>query len=439
MDATNVLSRRAFLSLASATITTGCAGMGGSVSVKSGSGPIAFWSNHPGRSSAVEKGLIARFQNQFPGLNIKLIDAGKDYDEVAQKFNAALIGTDVPDVVVLDDIWWFHFALSGVIAPLDDLFGQVELDATDYVDTLLADYRFNGGHYALPYARSTPLFYYNKAVWEKAGLPDRGPHTWQEFDEWGPQLQRVVGAGKWAHGWANAELISWTFQGPNWTFGGAYSDKWTLTFTDPATIAAGNFLRDSIYRRGYAAVANDIANEFATGILASTVASTGALVGITNAARFDFGVASLPTGPGGAPGCPTGGAGLAIPAKLSEERKLNALKFIAFVTSPASTAYFSQRTGYLAVRKSVLRDPSQQKYLADNPRARVAMDQLPHTRPQDYARVFLPGGDRIISAGLESIGLKGSDVSTTFTDINQQLQVVLDRQIKRKLPGFRHG
>jgi len=439
MDATNVLSRRAFLSLASATITTGCAGMGGSVSVKSGSGPIAFWSNHPGQSSAVEKGLIARFQNQFPGLNIKLIDAGKDYDEVAQKFNAALIGTDVPDVVVLDDIWWFHFALSGVIAPLDDLFGQVELDATDYVDTLLADYRFNGGHYALPYARSTPLFYYNKAVWEKAGLPDRGPHTWQEFDEWGPQLQRVVGAGKWAHGWANAELISWTFQGPNWTFGGAYSDKWTLTFTDPATIAAGNFLRDSIYRRGYAAVANDIANEFATGILASTVASTGALVGITNAARFDFGVASLPTGPGGAPGCPTGGAGLAIPAKLSEERKLNALKFIAFVTSPASTAYFSQRTGYLAVRKSVLRDPSQQKYLADNPRARVAMDQLPHTRPQDYARVFLPGGDRIISAGLESIGLKGSDVSTTFTDINQQLQVVLDRQIKRKLPGFRHG
>jgi sn-glycerol 3-phosphate transport system substrate-binding protein len=387
----------------------------------------------------VEKELIARFQNQFPGLNVKLIDAGKDYDEVAQKFNAALIGADVPDVVVLDDIWWFHFALSGVIAPLDDLFGQVGVDITDYVDSLLADYEFNGHHYALPYARSTPLFYYNKEVWDKAGLPDRGPNSWQEFDEWGPQLQRVVGAGRSAHGWANAESISWTFQGPNWAFGGAYSDRWTLKFTDPATIAAGNFLRDSIHRIGYAAIANDIANEFATGILASTVASTGALVGITDAARFDFGVAPLPTGPGGAPGCPTGGAGLAIPAKLSEERKLNALKFIAFVTSPASTAYFSQRTGYLAVRKSVLRDPSQQKYLADNPRARVAMDQLPHTRPQDYARVFLPGGDRIISAGLESIGLKGSDVSTTFTDINQQLQVVLDRQIKRKLPGFRHG
>jgi sn-glycerol 3-phosphate transport system substrate-binding protein len=383
----------------------------------------------------VEKELIARFQAQSPDLQVKLIDAGKDYDEVAQKFNAALIGADVPDVVVLDDIWWFHFALSGVIAPLDDMLRQIGVETSDYVDSLVADYEFNGHHYALPYARSTPLFYYNKAVWAKAGLPNRGPNSWQELDAWGPQLQRVVGAGNWAHGWANAETISWTFEGPNWAFGGAYSDKWNLRFTDPATIAAGNFFRDSIHRKGYAAVANDVINEFATGIVASTVASTGALAGITAEARFDFGAASLPTGPNGAPCCPTGGAGLAIPTNLSEERKLNALKFIAFITDPTNTAYFSQRTGYLPVRLSAADDPSEQQYMADNPRARVALDQLPHTRPQDYARVFLPGGDRIIGAGLETIGLTGADVTTTFTDINKQLQVVLDRQIKRKLPS----
>ncbi|AAK47225.1 sugar ABC transporter, sugar-binding protein [Mycobacterium tuberculosis CDC1551] len=235
----------------------------------------------------------------------------------------------------------------------------------------------------------------------------------------------------------NADLISWTFQGPNWAFGGAYSDKWTLTLTEPATIAAGNFYRNSIHGKGYAAVANDIANEFATGILASAVASTGSLAGITASARFDFGAAPLPTGPDAAPACPTGGAGLAIPAKLSEERKVNALKFIAFVTNPTNTAYFSQQTGYLPVRKSAVDDASERHYLADNPRARVALDQLPHTRTQDYARVFLPGGDRIISAGLESIGLRGADVTKTFTNIQKRLQVILDRQIMRKLAG--HG
>jgi sn-glycerol 3-phosphate transport system substrate-binding protein len=438
MDA---LSRRQFLSMAtmaSAGVAAGCAGMGGGVSVKSGPGPIAFWSNHPGQSTAVENELISRFQSQFPGLSVDLIDAGNDYTDVAQKFNAALTGTNVPDVVVMSDVWWFHFALNGVITPLDDLFGQVGLDASDYVDTLLADYEFNGKHYALPYARSTPLFYYNKAVWEHAGLPDRGPRSWQEFDEWGPRLQHVVGAGKWAHGWANAyakPFLAWTFEGMNWTFGGAYSRQWSPTFTDPATITAGNFLRDSIHRKGYAAIATDVANEFATGIVASAVSTTADLAGITQTARFDFGAAPLPTGPGGAPGCPTGGAGLAIPAKLSEERQLNALKFIAFVTSPTNTVYFTQHTGYMPVRKSAIEDPSEQKYLADNPRARVALDQLPHTRPQDYAQVFLPGGDRIIAAGLESIGLKGADVMTTFMRVNKQLQVILDRQIKRKLPS----
>lgn len=433
------LNRRQFLALAAAAagVTAGCAGMGGGGSVKSGSGPIDFWSSHPGQSSAAERELIGRFQDRFPTLSVKLIDAGKDYDEVAQKFNAALIGTDVPDVVLLDDRWWFHFALSGVLTALDDLFGQVGVDTTDYVDSLLADYEFNGRHYAVPYARSTPLFYYNKAAWQQAGLPDRGPQSWSEFDEWGPELQRVVGAGRSAHGWANADLISWTFQGPNWAFGGAYSDKWTLTLTEPATIAAGNFYRNSIHGKGYAAVANDIANEFATGILASAVASTGSLAGITASARFDFGAAPLPTGPDAAPACPTGGAGLAIPAKLSEERKVNALKFIAFVTNPTNTAYFSQQTGYLPVRKSAVDDASERHYLADNHRARVALDQLPHTRTQDYARVFLPGGDRIISAGLESIGLRGADVTKTFTNIQKRLQVILDRQIMRKLAG--HG
>ena len=73
--------------------------------------------------------------------------------------------------------------------------------------------------------------------------------------------------------------------------------------------------------------------------------------------------------------------------------------------------------------------------MADNPRARVALDQLQHTRPSDYANVFLPGGQRIIAAGLESIGLKGADVTTTFADINKQLRVIFDRQIKRKLPS----
>ncbi|WP_225725741.1 MULTISPECIES: ABC transporter substrate-binding protein [unclassified Nocardia] len=433
------LSRRGFIGLAGAAaagaVLTACAGSGGGSKQGGDANTITFWSNHPGTSKDQETELINRFQAKYPDLKVKLIDAGKNYEEVSQKFNAALSGGDLPDVVVLSDVWWFNYALTGAIEPLDAHFADAGVKLDDYVDSLAADYLFNGKHYALPYSRSTPLFYYNKDVWAKAGLPDRGPNSWQEFDEWGPKIQQVVGSGKFAHGWGDAKnYLAWTFQGPNWTFGGAYSDQWKLKFNEPGTIAAGNYLRDSINNKKYAAIRPDIATDFGTGVIASTIASTGDLKGIkANATgKLEFGTAFLPHPSG--PGVTTGGAGLAIPARISDQRKKNALKFIEFITNAESTVYFSQATGYMPVRKSAATNPAEADFLAKNPNSKVAIDQLPLTKSQDYARVFLPGGDQIIGTGLEQIGLQNQDVATVFADVSNKLQAIYDRQIAPKLP-----
>ncbi|MGV9821260.1 ABC transporter substrate-binding protein [Nocardia xishanensis] len=433
------LSRRGFIGLAGAAAAgvalTACAGTGGGGEQGGDANTITFWSNHPGSSKEFERELIDRFHAKHPDLRVDLVDAGKNYEEVSQKFNAALSGGALPDVVVLSDVWWFNYALNGTIEPLDKHFGDAGVRLDDYVDSLAADYLFDGKHYALPYARSTPLFYYNKDVWAKAGLPDRGPESWPEFDEWGPRIQSVVGEGKLAHGWGDAKnYLAWTFQGPNWTFGGAYSDGWTLKFTEPGTIAAGNFLREMIHTKKYAGIKPQIAVDFGAGVIASTIASTGDLRGIKKNAegKLSFGTAFLPH-PNG-PGVTTGGAGLAIPARISDERKVNALRFIEFITNAESTAYFSQNTGYMPVRKSAVNDPSEQRFLAENPDAKVAIEQLPLTKSQDYARVFVPGGDQIIGTGLEQIGLQNADPATAFANVAQQLQTIIDRQITPKLP-----
>ena len=144
------MNRRGFLSLggaiAAGAALTACAGSGGSSADAAGtsgasgdSNTITFWSNHPGKSTDVEKELINRFQTKYPDLKVNLVDGGKNYEEVAQKFNAALSGGDVPDVVVLSDVWWFNYALAGAIEPLDGLFSEVGVDSADYVDSQLAD------------------------------------------------------------------------------------------------------------------------------------------------------------------------------------------------------------------------------------------------------------------------------------------------------------
>src|SRR5699024_1459071 len=100
------ISRRLFLAAATvagagATLAA-CGGNGGSTSSSSDSGSegdtntIVWWSNHPANSKDVELELISRFEAENPDLKVQLVDAGANYAEVSQKFNASLSGGDLP-------------------------------------------------------------------------------------------------------------------------------------------------------------------------------------------------------------------------------------------------------------------------------------------------------------------------------------------------------
>lgn len=437
----NPLNRRLFLGLlgaSAATVTVaGCAGTGGDDSSgdSGGSGgdpgTITFWSNHPGDSKDVEEQLIANFESENPGLSVNLVDGGKNYEEVAQKLNAALTGNDVPDVVVVSDVTWFNFALNDQLAPLNDLFAEAGVDTGSYVDALVGDYELEGQTYGLPFARSTPLFYYNKQIWEQAGLPDRGPESWDEFMDWAPRLQDAIGDGKHAIAmYDGSNYLDWTMQNMVWDEGGAFSREWDATFTDPATVAGIERLKQ-INDEGYLVVSADSITEFGSGLAACAMASTGSLRTATENAQFPFGTAFLP-GARANSSCPTGGAGLAIPAKISDERKINALKFIDSITSTQSTAKFAQATGYMPVRKNAREAQEIRAYLEETPQAATAIDQLEFTRPQDNARVFVPNGGNRIGGGLDKV-LAGEDVRQVMEQLQTETQQIIDSQLTPKL------
>lgn len=430
----NEITRRGFLGLAGATgVAAGlaaCAGTGSTTSSSGGgaTGPIQFWSNHPGNSKETEQEIIDAFQAANSGMTVQLVDGGKNYEELGQKFNAALAGGQLPDVIVASDVTWFNFALNKALAPLDDLLSGAGLKTDDYVDALYNDYLFNGKHYALPFARSTPLFYYNSDIWAKAGLEDRGPSTWQEFKDWAPKIQAAVGADKIAIILADGtNYLDWYFQNIAWSFGGAFSKDWTPTASDPKTIEAGKFLQDLVTMKVIKFSKTPEA-DFQAGLAGCMLQSTGALGGTTKNAKFPFKTAFLP----GDGNCPTGGAGVAIPAGLSDDRKKNALKFIEFLTNQANTVLFTQATGYMPVRKSALDNADEKAFLDKNPNAKVAVQQLAKTRSQDSARVLVPGGGARIGKALDQVAA-GQDVATAFAALDKETQTTIDSQIKPKL------
>jgi sn-glycerol 3-phosphate transport system substrate-binding protein len=297
------------------------------------------------------------------------------------------------------------------LKPLDDMFTANSTPIDDYVDALVNDYLAQGQHWALPFARSTPLFYYNKDMFAAAGIAD-APKTWDEFAGYAAQLtdssKSVVA---YSHGSA-ASYLAWIFQPVIWQYGGEYSDaEFNIHINSEQGVAAGTFYQKSI-QDGWANSVDAPIDDFNAGLTATTVASTGSLAGVKANATFEFGTAFLPEGPAGF-GCCTGGAGLAIPA--ATEKADAAYAFTTWRTQPENTAWWSQNTGYMPVRKSAV--DSMADFFTENPNFKVAVDQLAKTRSQDSARVFIPNGDQIIGGAIEKIIVDLGDVKGALDEV----------------------
>ncbi|MBO9313976.1 MAG: extracellular solute-binding protein, partial [Chloroflexus sp.] len=179
------LTRREFLRLmmagSGAAVLAACGGQSGQstsptapavVSQPGSKVKITYWGSFSGNLGEAEQAMVKSFNESQNEVEVEYQFQGS-YEETAQKFTAALQANTTPDVILLSDVWWFSFYLAGAITALDDLARQVNLDFNDYEPVLLNEGVRKGVHYWIPFARSTPLFYYNKNIWAETGLPDR--------------------------------------------------------------------------------------------------------------------------------------------------------------------------------------------------------------------------------------------------------------------------
>ena len=396
---------------------------------------ITWWSNHPGTSIELEKEYIRRFQEQNPGITVNLVTAGKNYDEVAQRFQAAAGTDNAPDLVGASDVWWFRYMINGQIIPLEGLAQHLQIDTGDYNRTLYDDYAFNGRHWALPYARSTPLFYYNRDVWQRAGLPDRAPQTWDEFEQWAPALAQVVGGHRWA-----SERPPRGRPGGSTTSCGAGAGRTRRSGRSPSTSRRP-------WTRGSTSARWSTTSRSRPRPRAATTGTSPTSRRASPPARWPprarcaascsrrssrSAPASCPQGPAG-PGCPTGGTGIAIASSRTPEQQLAAGMFLKFLTEPEQTAHFSAGTGYMPVRTSAVDSPDMATVFAATPQARTAIDQLATTRVQDWARAFVPSGDQYLTTAIQKIVLQNENPATAFSAAAAEITASYEQNVAHYL------
>lgn len=89
----------------------------------------------------------------------------------------------------------------------------------------------------------------------------------------------------------------------------------------------------------------------------------------------------------------------------------------------------------MPVRKDASADPEMKTFLDEHPNYQTAIDQLPHTRIQDPARVFVPGADQVIGGAFESILTNNADIRSTMKKVDKEISRAYETQIKPKMPS----
>jgi sn-glycerol 3-phosphate transport system substrate-binding protein len=395
------------------------------VSAQGSNTEIILWTSFgSGPNGEAQTKLIEDYNAQGNGVTVTP-SIYASYEEIGNAILTGLPSGDVPQVAVLSELWWPQLYLRSALV---DLTTRVDTPE-DYVETLFAEYQRHGGQWAVPFARSTPLFYFNRTALDAAGLDESIFGTWETFRENGPALVEAGGvASSFGFGSA-AGYGAWFLHGPVWGFGGNYSDEeFNILIDEGGAVECGEFMREFVQSYAAAAV-NDVSADFNTGSLGAVIQSTGSLAGITAGAQMEFGTAMIPEGPEGF-GCPTGGSGLSILSDASDEQIEAAMDYITFVTNTQNAAYWAMNTGYMPARNSARESEEYQAFLEKNPNNRTAIEQLPKTQPQDTARPWIPNGDQIIGRGWEQILVNNIPAADAFAEVaailEEEKQPVLD-------------
>ena len=140
-----------------------------------------------------------------------------DYEK---QLTLGIASGELPDLVILDGCGMASFIQLGLFGDISD----ADINWDEYMEGPMESTMLDGKHYGIPFATNCTALFYNKDLFDAAGIdyPDENT-TWDEFHEMAKALTKDG-----VSGFGNAATITdeGTFQCLQWlyTAGGSYTD-----------------------------------------------------------------------------------------------------------------------------------------------------------------------------------------------------------------------
>jgi sn-glycerol 3-phosphate transport system substrate-binding protein len=340
---------------------------------------VTFWHSFNKASGEALDKIIANFEAANPDVNIEGEYVG-NYNDIVARLQAAIPANRAPDAVVLEVTRYGLFVDGGVLADLTPYF-----DADPLKDELY-DYAREIGvigdkNYIVPFNSSTPVVYYNKDIFARAGLT--GEPALGTFDEILTAAQTItekLGSEGITGIAAPNQFARWGLVMAN---GSDLIDSMSgeILLDAPKTIEAYEWMAALVAEHKVASP-DGVTEEdngrdaFLAGKVGIMLNSTGNYVGSRSALGDNLGVLPMPCNPECS--VPIGGAGIGLMATSSKEIQDATYKFISYAASAEANAIWFAATGYLPINKNSAAQPVAAEALASQPGIDVAINSLPY-------------------------------------------------------------
>ena len=358
---------------------------------------ISFWHSMGGVNGQAIDTLVQKFndENEY-GITVEAEYQGS-YDDALNKLKSAQIGNMGADLVQVYEIGTRFMIESGWIVPMQSMVNADEYDTSVLESNLAAYYTINDMLYSMPFNSSTPLMYYNKDMFDAAGITEI-PDSLESIAQIGDKLldsgaQEVMPLG--IYGWFFEQFIG--KQGLEYANNGNGRTEAATAVAFDENGAAANILNEwkNLYDLGYAPNVGKGGDaglaDFSAGKSAITLGSTASLKQILQDVdgKFEVGTAYFPkvksTDEGGVS---IGGASLWA-LDNNDPKKLRATwEFVKFLISPESQAFWNAETGYFPVNVDAHDEDVFKENIEKYPQFETAIDQLHDSAPQ-YAGALL--------------------------------------------------
>lgn len=398
---------------------------------------ITFWHSMGGVNGEAIDALVAKFneENEY-GITVNAQYQG-EYDDSLNKLKSAQIGNMGADLVQVYEIGTRFMIESGWTVPMQEMIDEDNYDISQIESNLAAYYTIDDQLYSMPFNSSTPIMYYNKDIFEKAGIEEI-PDSFEGIEEVGDKLLTDGGADEVIslsiYGWFFEQLIC--KQGLEYANNGNGRNAAATAVAFDENGAAKNILTawKSLADKGYAPNVGKGGDaglaDFSAGKSAITLGSTASLKQILQDVngKFEVGTAYFPkVKASDEGGVSIGGASLWA-LNNNDPKKLRATwEFVKFLISAESQAYWNAQTGYFPVTLAAHDEAVFQENIEQYPQFQTAIDQL-HDSAPEYAGALLsvfPEARATVESEIESM-LNGEDIDTAVQNmadtINQSIE-----------------